>query len=57
MSWINCQMVTLAWAHPDEDGEWVFTGDSHVAHQRNDNSRYKWYYDSSTGEFGDRVAY
>jgi prepilin-type N-terminal cleavage/methylation domain-containing protein len=42
---------------PDQDGEWVFTGDSHVAHQRNDNSRYKWYYDSSTGEFGDRVAY
>ena len=30
---------------PDQDGEWVFTGDSHVAHQRNDNSRYKWYYD------------
>ena len=42
---------------PDQDGEWVFTGDSHVAHQRNDNSRYKWYYDSSNGEFGDRVAY
>ena len=42
---------------PDEDGEWVFTGDSHIAHQRNDNSRYKWHYDSSTGEFGDRVAY
>ena len=42
---------------PDEDGEWVFTGDSHVAHQRNNNSRFKWYYDSSTGEFGDRVAY
>ena len=42
---------------PDQDGEWVFTGDSHVAHQRNDNSRFKWYYDSSTGEFGDRVAY
>ena len=41
----------------DEDGEWVFTGDSHIAHQRNDNSRYKWHYDSSTGEFGDRVAY
>ena len=41
----------------DQDGEWVFTGDSHVAHQRNDNSRFKWYYDSSTGEFGDRVAY
>ena len=42
---------------PDQDGEWVFTGDSHVAHQRNDNSRFKWHYDSSTGEFGDRVAY
>ena len=42
---------------PNQDGEWVFTGDSHVAHQRNDNSRFKWYYDSSTGEFGDRVAY
>ena len=42
---------------PDEDGEWVFTGDNHVAHQRNDNSRYKWYYNSSTGEFGARVAY
>ena len=42
---------------PNQDGQWVFTGDSHVAHQRNDNSRFKWYYDSSTGEFGDRVAY
>ena len=42
---------------PDQDGEWVFTGDSHVAHQRNDNSRFKWRYDSNTGEFGDRVAY
>ena len=42
---------------PDQDGEWVFTGDSHVAHQRNDNSRFKWHYDSSTGEFGARVAY
>ena len=42
---------------PDQDGEWVLTGDSYVAHQRNDNSRVKWYYDSSTGEFGDRVAY
>ena len=29
---------------PDQDGEWVFTGDSHVAHQRNDNTRHKWYY-------------
>lgn len=42
---------------PDQDGEWVFTGDSHVAHQRNDNTRYKWYYNSSSGEFGARVAY
>ena len=40
-----------------EDGEWVFTGDNYVAHQRNDNTRHKWYYDSSNGEFGDRVAY
>ena len=37
--------------------KWVFTGDNHVAHQRNDNSRYKWSYDPSNGEFGDRVAY
>ena len=42
---------------PDQDGEWVFTGDSHVAHQRNDNTRHKWYYNSNNGEFGDRVAY
>ena len=42
---------------PDQDGEWVFTGDSYVAHQRNDNTRYKWYYNSSNGEFGARVAY
>ena len=42
---------------PDEDGEWVFTGDNYVAHQRNDNTRHKWYYDSSSGEFGDRIAY
>jgi len=42
---------------PDQDGEWVFTGDSHVAHQRNDNTRHKWYYDLSSGEFGARVAY
>ena len=42
---------------PDQDGEWVFTEDSHVAHQRNDNTRHKWYYNSSNGEFGDRVAY
>ena len=42
---------------PDQDGEWVFTGDNHVAHQRNDNTRHKWYYNSNNGEFGDRVAY
>ena len=42
---------------PDQDGEWVFTADSHVAHQRNDNTRHKWYYSSSNGEFGARVAY
>ena len=42
---------------PDQDGEWVFTGDSHVAHQRNDNTRHKWFYDSSSGAFGARVAY
>ena len=42
---------------PDQDGEWVFTGDSHVAHQRNDNTRHKWYYNLSNGEFGARVAY
>ena len=42
---------------PNQDGEWVFTIDSHVAHQRNDNTRHKWHYNSSNGEFGDRVAY
>ena len=42
---------------PDQDGEWVFTGDNHVAHQRNHNTRHKWYYNSSNGEFGARVAY
>ena len=42
---------------PDQDGEWVFTGDSHVAHQRNDNTRHKWYYNPSNGTFGARVAY
>jgi len=42
---------------PDQDGEWVFTGDNYVAHQRNDNTRHKWYYNSNNGEFGDRVAY
>ena len=43
--------------NPDQDGEWVFTGDSYVAHQRNDNTRHKWYYNSNSGEFGARVAY
>ena len=42
---------------PDFDGEWVFTSDGHVAHQRNDNSRFKWYYNSLTGEFGNRAIY
>ena len=42
---------------PDEDGEWAFTADSYVSHQRNDNTRYKWHYDSSNGEFGDIVVY
>ena len=42
---------------PDVDGEWVFTPDSHVAHQRNDNTRFKWYYNALTGEFGNRTNY
>ena len=42
---------------PDQDGEWVFTADSHIAHQRNDNTRHKWHYNSNNGEFGARVAY
>ena len=42
---------------PDFDGEWVFTSDNYVAHQRNDNARFKWYYDSSKGEFGNRTDY
>ena len=44
----------------DVDGEWVFNNDSqnaYVAHQRNDNNKYKWNYDISSGTFGDRVAY
>ena len=41
----------------DQDGEWVFTSDSYVAHQRNDNTKHKWPYNSSNGEFGDRIAY
>jgi len=42
------------------DGEWVFYDDgisNFVAHQRNDNYKYKWDYDISSGTFGDRVAY
>ena len=41
----------------DEDGEWTFENDQWIVHQRNDNSRYKWSYDSNTGQFGNRVAY
>ena len=42
------------------DGEWVFNNDSqsaYVAHQRNDNSKYRWFYNDSSGIFGGRVAY
>ena len=47
----------------DVDGEWVFYDDdddnisNYVAHRRNDNNKYKWNYDISSGTFGDRVAY
>ena len=47
----------------DVDGEWVFFDanddgiSNYVAHQRNDNNKYKWNYDISSGTFGDRVAY
>lgn len=41
----------------DQDGEWTFENGQWIAHQRNDNSRYKWYYDSSNGEFGNRTNY
>ena len=41
----------------DEDGEWTFENGNWIAHQRNDNSRYKWSYDSNTGQFGARVVY
>ena len=41
----------------DEDGEWTFENGQWIVHQRNDNSRYKWSYDSNTGQFGDRVVY
>ena len=43
--------------YPDQDGEWVFTSDNYVAHQRNDNNRFRWYYDSMNGEFGNRSDY
>ena len=42
---------------PDLDGEWTFTSEGYVAHQRNDNSKYKWFYNDSLGTFGGRVAY
>ena len=41
----------------DEDGEWTFENGIWIAHQRNDNSRYKWSYNSSTGIIGARVLY
>tara|TARA_B100001173_G_C15847041_1_gene487118 strand:+ start:147 stop:551 length:405 start_codon:yes stop_codon:yes gene_type:complete len=41
----------------DEDGEWTFENGQWVAHQRNDNNRFKWSYDSDTGQFGNRVNY
>ena len=44
----------------DLDGEWVFNNDSentYVAHRRNDNNKYKWFYNASLGTFGDRIAY
>jgi len=41
----------------DQDGEWTFENGQWIAHQRNDNSRFKWYYDSSNGEFGNRTNY
>ena len=41
----------------DEDGEWTFENGQWVAHQRNDNSRFKWSYSSETGQFGNRIDY
>ena len=41
----------------DEDGEWTFENGEWIAHQRNDNNRYKWYYSSEEGTFGERVVY
>ena len=45
----------------DEDGEWGFSdqenGTGRIAHQRNDNTKYRWTYTYSTGDIGDRVVY
>ena len=47
----------------DVDGEWVFFDanddgiSNYVAHQRNDNNKYRWFYNASLGTFGDRVVY
>ena len=49
----------------DVDGEWVFYDDgddddgisNFVAHRRNDNNKYRWFYNASLGTFGDRVVY
>ena len=41
----------------EQSGEWVFTRDNYIAHQRMDNSKYKWYYDRSNGEIGNRIIY
>ena len=43
---------------PTVDGEWTFnTTGNYVAHFRNDNKRYKWSYDASTGGFGTGIEY
>jgi len=43
---------------PTVDGEWTFnTTGNYVAHFRNDNKRYKWSYDVSTGGFGPGIEY
>lgn len=47
----------------DMDGEWVFYDANddgilnYVAHQRNDNNKYKWNYDISLGAFSGRLDY
>ena len=41
----------------DEDGEWTFENGNWIAHQRNDNNRYKWSYNSNTGVIGTRIEY